>query len=386
MINAKLKIACVGFDWNNIAFDNINFTKSKLDRDGLNSNYNEFLLLYAGLKCKRQAIRKEPRFLTWHFYLLSKLRIFYDLFFIIFLPFVLIYEKFRPDIFYLCDFANVIPAIIPAKILKSKIYFRLCNLPTQLALTKGWVGKIYYLYYKIAEKLSYRFVDGFIAINETTKKYLIDLGVKEEKIILDIPDTIARDEEYIKSADEKMIRKKYNIEKDKKIIISIGSLIKEKGFDELIKIFAELKRNDLVLVICGKGAEEEKLKKLFFDLGVGKSVVFAGFVERKEIWSYLAGSDIFTLFSKSESLGMAFWEAMYFKIPVVGVNAGGMAETIGQDGERGFYWKKNLDDLRKKIDFCLKDSSEKKEMLNRARNYVINKLKLNKNINEIFNK
>ena len=70
------------------------------------------------------------------------------------------------------------------------------------------------------------------------------------------------------------IRRKHKIALDKKIILSVGSLIPEKGFVELIKAYAELKRDDLILIICGQGKEENNLKKLCSGLGVADKVIF----------------------------------------------------------------------------------------------------------------
>lgn len=386
MANKKLKIVCVGFDWADIAFNNIDFTKSKLDRDGLNSGINSFLLLYGGNKWKRQKIREEPLFLTWHCAFFLKLRLVYDLFFIIFLPFVLLREKFKPDIFYLTDFPHILSAVIPAKLSAGKIFFRLVNLPTELALTKGPKGKIFYLYYKAMEKITVPFVDCFIVINETTEKYLLDLGVKKEKIIFDIPDTIARDKIFIDKADKNYLRRKYNISAEKKIILAIGSLIPEKGFFELIEIFTKLNRDDLMLIICGQGKEENNLKKLCSGLGVADKIIFVGFVGREEIWNYYRDADLFTLFSKSESLGLVFWEAMYAGLPVMGTPVGGVAESIGEDGERGFYWRRDLEDLKNKINICLSETEEKKSMAERAKKYVEEKLKMKITINQIYAK
>ena len=212
------------------------------------------------------------------------------------------------------------------------------------------------------------------------------MGVKEEKIIFDIPDTIARDKLYLKKADKNYIRWKYNIPVKKKIILSVGSLIKEKGFVELIKVFTKFKRDDLTLIICGKGKELENLKNLCRELGLKEKVIFAGFINREQIWNYYLGSDIFTLFSKSESLGMVFWEAMYARLPVIGTTVGGVKETIGSDGERGFYWKDDIEDLKNKIDFCLNNKTlkEKELMVKRAKDYVEQKIKIKKTVNEIF--
>ena len=380
----KLNIACIGFDWNDIGRGDYNLTKKKFDRDGLNTSINDFFVLYAGIVNRRDELSGNPKFLVRHIRLLTKIRIFYDLFFIFYLPLVLKKEKVKPDLFYLYDFPHILAVYWSAKKYKAKIYLRLINLPTELALTKGVKGKIFYCYYKLIEKITYKMVDKYIVINETTKKYLLNLGVSEEKIVFDIPNTIERDKIFIEQADKTLIRKHFNITEDKKIIISIGSLIKEKGFVDLIEAFVKLKRDDLVLIICGQGKEENSLKKLARELGADNKIIFAGQVNRKNIWHYLSGADIFMLFSKSESLGMVFWEAMYMNIPIIGTSVGGVVETIGLDGERGFFWKNGLNDLNKKIDFCLTEFKDREIMIKKAREYVVEKFKIRKNINEIF--
>lgn len=383
-IKNKLKIVCLGYDWNGIGRADYQPTKMKLDRDGLNIAQNDFLMVFSGFTNKREKIKGENIFLVWHVYLANKIKIIYDLLLILLLPLILVIEKFKPDVFYLYDFFHIFISYIPAKICGSKIYLRLINLPRELALSKGQRGSILYVYYQIIEKITYCGVDKFIVINQTTKKYLMDMGVKENKIIFDIPDTIQRDNVLINKASNLTLRKKYHIPADKKIILSVGSLLKEKGFFELINNFAGLKRADLILIICGVGPEELRLQELVKSEGMREQIIFAGKISREEIWEYFKGADLFMLFSKSESLGMVFWEAMYVNLPVIGTPVGGVKETIGDDGERGFYWKDDLNDLNEKIDFCLRESEAKKRMLTEAKNFVTTKLKIKNNINSVY--
>lgn len=383
-INQKLKITGIGFDWRNFGRDDYGESKKRLNRDGLNTEANDFLMVYFGGGNRREKAGERPKFIAWHIYFFTRLRIVYDLFLIVFLPLVLLAEKYRPDVFYATEFPFLLSQIIPAKILRSKIYFRVLNLPKELALTKGKKGKLFYLYYKIVEKITVPFVDRFIAINKTTKKYLLDLGVKEEKIVMDIPDTIMADEKLIKEADKDFVRKKFNI-KNEKIILSVGSLIKEKGYEELFRAFAGLNRNDMMLVICGEGKEKGNLLRLSGELGISDKVIFAGQIGRGEIWNYFFGADVFALFTKSESLGMVFWEAMYAGLPVIGTPVGGVKETIGGDGERGFYWIGDLKDFEKKINLCLNNKKIKEAMICRAKEYVEKKLLTKTDINKIYN-
>jgi len=383
-INQKLKITGIGFDWRDIGRDDYGESKKRLDRDGLNTDTNDFLMVYLGGGNRREKAGEQPKFIAWHIYFFTRLRIVYDLFLIVFLPLVLIKEKYKPDVFYATEFPFLLSQIIPVKILKSKIYFRVLNLPRELALTKGKKGKLFYLYYKIIEKITVPFVDKFIAINETTKKYLLDLGVKEEKIVMDIPDTIMADAAFIEKVNKYFIREKYNI-KDKKIILSVGSLIKEKGYEELLMAFAGLNRNDMMLVVCGEGKEKSDLLRLSGELRISNKVIFAGHVRREEIWNYFFSADVFALFTKSESLGMVFWEAMHAGLPVIGAAVGGVEETIGGDGERGFYWTGDLKDFEEKINLCLNNEETKEAMIRRAKEYVEKKLLIKTDINKIYN-
>ena len=47
------------------------------------------------------------------------------------------------------------------------------------------------------------------------------------------------------------MKKNFRNKKRKKIILSVGRLVYEKGIDNLIKAFEKLKRNDYRLVILG---------------------------------------------------------------------------------------------------------------------------------------
>jgi glycosyltransferase involved in cell wall biosynthesis len=384
-INRKLKITMMGFDWNDICFNDKDFMISKLDRDGLNTQINEFVSLYAGNRTARTKIKKTPRFDVWHFWLFSKNRVLYDISFIILLPFILLYERFQPDAFCLYDLPFVLAAILPAKICRSKIFVRFHILPIQLSLTKGRRGKIYAVYYRIIERIAFRFIDYFIAISDTTKQYLLEKGVDSEKIVIDTLDTIVGDEKYIKNANKEYLRQKYNISLDKKIILSIGSLLPEKGFSELIDAFFKLKRDDLALIICGDGKEKDNLMEQTKRLGLGDQIYFSGRVGREEIWNYYFGADLFMLFSRFESLGMVFWEAIYAGLPVIGTPVGGVVETIGKDGQRGFYWKNDISDLSHKINKCLdRTSPDRKKMIEGAKVYVAEMIKQKRKINQIF--
>ena len=82
----------------------------------------------------------------------------------------------------------------------------------------------------------------------------------------------------------------------KKIILSISRLDSRKRIDMLIKAFCEVSRDfqNVFLVIGGRGPDESRLKTLAKDLGVEDMVIFAGFIDEKDLLNYYSACDVFT--------------------------------------------------------------------------------------------
>ena len=128
------------------------------------------------------------------------------------------------------------------------------------------------------------------------------------------------------------------------IILGVGRLHIQKGFDLLIEAFARLAaRQRGTLVILGQGAEEAKLRALAEQLGVGRRVVFAGFTD--SIYPWYRWADLFALTSRWEGFGNVLIEAMGAGTPVVSVNCpSGPAEILAH-GKYGLLVPQNDPEL-----------------------------------------
>lgn len=93
---------------------------------------------------------------------------------------------------------------------------------------------------------------------------------------------------------------------------------------------ASVERPDWQFVFCGDGKDEAVLRAEAADL---ENVVFAGFVDNPG--DYLASFDIFAFPSNFEALGSSLLDALYFGLPVVASDVGGIPEFI-EDGVNGF--------------------------------------------------
>ena len=114
--------------------------------------------------------------------------------------------------------------------------------------------------------------------------------------------------------------------RDEFIWLSVGRLTAIKGFDILLKAFATLENEHMVLVIVGDGEEKKALHKLAKALGLENRVKFTG--ECENIRPALSAANAFVLASRNEGMGRVFIEAMASGLPVVGTEVGGVPEVI----------------------------------------------------------
>lgn len=83
---------------------------------------------------------------------------------------------------------------------------------------------------------------------------------------------------------------KYRLKKNTKKVLYVGRLQKDKRVKILIKAakFVLKKIPEAKFIIVGGGEESENLKRMAKDLGIGKSVIFTGFISDKLLPSVYA--------------------------------------------------------------------------------------------------
>ena len=158
-------------------------------------------------------------------------------------------------------------------------------------------------------------------------------------------------------------KKELGLSENKQTLITIGRLIKRKNLEELLDIFAKMKKeSDCELVIIGDGPENENLKQKINSLSLQDDVKLAGRVDEELKFQYLNASDIYVSTAVHEGFGIVFLEAMECGLPVICYNRGGQVDFL-RNNETGY-----LIDLGNKDSFfnnllSLLNSSEKKEKI-----------------------
>ncbi|EEF63234.1 glycosyltransferase family 4 protein [Pedosphaera parvula] len=163
----------------------------------------------------------------------------------------------------------------------------------------------------------------FVVYSEYTKNELIRNGFSEEKIEIHVP---VRKSEAVK--DESSFS-------DRNLIVFAGQIIRGKGVDVLLESLAMVKV-PFECIILGEGNHRPYCEKLCQKLGLADRVTFKGFVEQTELKTYYQDCSIFVVSSVwPEPFGLSGPEAMYFGLPVIGFDAGGIKEWL-VDGHNGY--------------------------------------------------
>jgi glycosyltransferase involved in cell wall biosynthesis len=139
------------------------------------------------------------------------------------------------------------------------------------------------------------------------------------------------------------------------LLVAVGRLDREKGFDSLLIALASIRRQfpDLRLVICGDGNQRDALERLTHDLGLDHVVRFIGHVENP--MPFLRVADAFVSSSVQEGFALTIAEAMVQGRPVILTPASGLASILS-DGENAFLTPGfSPDDIASALQFALSD-------------------------------
>lgn len=130
------------------------------------------------------------------------------------------------------------------------------------------------------------------------------------------------------TVDRNAVLRQYGMASDRKLVVSLGRLTHQKGFDVLISAFRYVIRNvpDAVLIIGGEGEDRSHLEVLVKSSGLEQQVVLPGLVE--DVESLLLACDLYVNSSRWEGLPMTLLEAISHGRPVVATDVGGNSEAI----------------------------------------------------------
>lgn len=119
----------------------------------------------------------------------------------------------------------------------------------------------------------------------------------------------------------------------------VGSLYELKNVDITLRaLHKAMEGKDYTFDIVGSGAENDNLRHLVDELGMGDHVVFHGQMKRDEAQQVVRNADCFVMVSTREAFGLVYVEAMAKGCVVIGTKGQGI-DGIVKHGDNGFLCK-----------------------------------------------
>lgn len=218
-------------------------------------------------------------------------------------------------------------------------------------------NKILNFFYILLERIAYFFTDHFICVGEIMKEKSLKAKIGKEKDYTVIYSGFEI-EPYLKCAEKyEILRKKYGIKENEKVIGMIGRLFYLKGQNYLIEAFKDIskKHPEAKLLFVGDGILRNELEDYAKKNNIYDRVIFTGLIEPEKIPEYVAIMDILVHTSLREGLPRAIAQGLAGGKVVVAFDIDGAREIV-INGKTGFLIPpKDIELLKEKINFLIEN-------------------------------
>lgn len=173
--------------------------------------------------------------------------------------------------------------------------------------------------------------DSVVAVSQALKQAIIQLGIPEEKIRC-IPNGVETEKFY--PMPKEQARRELGLP-NQRMIVSVGNLTPNKGFDLLVRslriLADEFHEKDLQLVIVGDGPSRRELERTIASVALNDRVRLVGSIPHDQLHVWYSAADLFCLASSREGWPNVILESLACGTPVVATSAGGIPEIICSD-------------------------------------------------------
>lgn len=213
------------------------------------------------------------------------------------------------------------------------------------------------------EKKTYKSFDKIICVSEEVKKRFTEkTGITNNLYVQVNP---INTEEILEKAKEDITDKLNN---NGIIVSTVGRLVKEKGYDRLLKVHNKLIKEGIkhTLWIIGDGEERKKLEAYIKENNLSHTVNLVGYTDNP--YKYVQKSDIFVCSSRIEGLSSALIEATVLEKPIVTTKCPGIKEILGEDGQTAIIVPNTESGLYRGLKTILKDENLRNKLSQNIKN------------------
>jgi len=173
-----------------------------------------------------------------------------------------------------------------------------------------------------------------IALTETEARRYRLLGMDEQKVVV-VPTPVDL-QEYRSTPARGLFKKRFSLDEERRIVLYVGRIHQSKGLELLVEAFASAvrKMDNLTLVLVGADdGWKPRLDRMIQELGIGKYVLFTGFVSDDATREAYVDAEVFVT-PKYSGFPSTFLEACASGTPIVTTTAGDRLDWL--DGRAGY--------------------------------------------------
>ncbi len=225
-------------------------------------------------------------------------------------------------------------------------------------------------YIKHGEKCAVKYADKIIVLSKGVQDYFKETYNRET---IFIPNGV----EEPKIKEPKIIKEKYNLEKDSYILF-LARIVPEKGLDDLIDAYNKIKTDKKLVIAGGASHTNDYLRHIEKKVKKNKNIIMTGFVQGDELEELFSNTFLYCLPSHIEGMPISLLEAMSYGRNVLVSDIEENTQVIGKYGTS--FKKGNIDDLAKKLQDSLNEKNRKNSK--DIENYILKKYNWNVIINK----
>lgn len=191
--------------------------------------------------------------------------------------------------------------------------------------------KLVHLYFKFIFWFVSKRANKIITVSESTKRDLLRFYKMDESKIKVIPLGVGK--EFVKKSPSEIdyLYEKFNLPRDKKILLYVGNLLPHKNLNGLMEGFAQMTgKENCQLLLVGKAFDGRTTATREKELGLENLTTHVGMVSQEDLVAFYNLADLFVLPSLYEGFGLPVLEALACGTPVVCSNTSSLPEVGGK--------------------------------------------------------